>query len=355
MQTPHGWVVDVPAAELADLAGSPDSVRRLRARRGYLGATPANSALAEILRTAPEEFGRVGCVVLGADVVQLSADGADLRGFGGTLRVYGVECIDGFQRLKIVADAVAARDKECVEPSTLRLEIHCGPSRDVVRRLHHTGNDPVNASTAQDALIRCPNIVRLMNADWEGTGSFHPWRGAVAGPHGRLFTMPVVTRALACLAPGPLPEAAYLASTGEGLQKLWSAVGSPLYLSLFHDSLSPLGVLRAVEAWSGAREVLDAMPGRRKEGPGHLIPYAPDLICWAACQEIFPPAELHDEKSAFEWNATIRDLLPAVTARKADDFVRRYGALRKARGSRGNYAGEADRFDVWVDVLSLQG
>lgn len=351
MHSPDGWVLDVSAAELAEVVAAPGAMRLLGARRGYLGDTAANRELAEILWRTPEEFGAVGAVVLGADAVEVSG-AADSRGFGGVLRILGVECIDGFQRLRILADGAAALGAAHVGRSTVRVEVLCGPGREVARRLHLSAGDRVNAATAQDGLIRCPHIARLVAADWEGTGFFDPRRGAVAGPHGRLFTMPEVTRALACLAPAPYPEAMNRVATDEGLEEFWGSVGSPLYVSVFHDHMSPLGVLRAVEAWQRARDVLHALPGRYKAGAGHLLRYAPDLVCWAACREVFPLDELHAGRTGFDWNGAIRDRLPAVTGRTAERLVRRYEEVRTARGSKGDYKSEAPLLSVWLDVLA---
>ncbi|MER7518955.1 hypothetical protein [Streptomyces sp. NPDC126499] len=306
-----------------------------------------------MLRWTPEEFGAVGCVVLGADAVQVSADTAATRSFGMALQLFGVECVDGFQRAVIIARTMAERGREHLARSTVRVEIHTGPGRETARRLHDEAGALVNAPKAQDGLVRCPNIARLMAADWEGMGSFEPRRGVVVGPHGDLFTMPVVTRALACLADSPAPDAVHLACTEEGLESFWGQIGSPLYLSVFHERMIPLGVKRAVEAWRRVHEVLADLPSSRKQGPGHLIRYAPDLICWLACHDVFPLDQLHQAKSTFDWYGTIRDRLPAVTVRRACELVERYGALRKARGSKGNYVDEVVRYDVWRDILAM--
>lgn len=350
IDSPEGWVLDVSAAELVGLVEGAGAARLLRARRMYLGDTRTNRVLAEILRRAPEEFGAVGAVVLGADAVELS--GGDCRGFGGELRVLGVECIDGFQRLMIIAGVAAALGVSHVGRATVRLEVRCGPAREVARRLHRSAGDLVNASTAQDGLIHCPHIDRLVRADWEETGSFEPRRGVVPGPRRRLFTMPEVTRALACLSPSP--EAVNLVATDEGLEAFWAGIGTPLYLSVFHDHLSPLGVVRAVEAWGRALGALRAMPGRLKSGAGHLIRYAPELICWAACREVLPLDRLHEESSVFDWDGVIRDRLPAHTQRTAERLVRQYEGVREARGSTGTYVDEAPQLDVWLDVLAYR-
>ncbi|MEU8760836.1 hypothetical protein [Streptomyces sp. NPDC048659] len=355
MQSPERWVVDVSAGDLAALAQGPDAVWRLRAKRGFLGETPANRRLAEILRRTPEEFGAVGAIVLVADAIEVAGTGG-VRGFGGELWVDGVRCIDGFQRLRVIADAAAALGPEHVARSTVRLEIYCGAGAGLAARLHHEAGVLVNAPTAQDGLIHCPNIARLMDADWEDEGSFDPRRGAVAGRRGRLFTMPEVTRALTCLSPSPTPEASHLVDSEEGLEVFWGSVGTRLYLEVFHDRMRPLGVLRAVQARKKAREALSALPGRLKGGAGHLIEYAPELICWAACREVLPLERLHEERSAyFDWDGDIRDRLPAAVERTAERLVGNYRGLRAARGAKGYFKGEASLLSVWLDVLAYQG
>lgn len=267
MHLPNASVVaDVPVADLAKLAAGPDAALRLWARRDFLGDTSVNRELREILRLRSVEFGAVGTIVMGADNVQMSVGPEAGRSFGGALHVYGVECIDGFQRLRIIAEELAAaEDPDLLSQATMRVEIYCGPSRDLKRRLHDAAGGLVNAPTAQDGLLRCPNIGRLVVADWEGMGSFHPQRGVRVEPQGDALTMETVTRALACLSDAAVPRAAFLAATDDGLQRFWGSLGSPLYLSVFHDRMIPLGVKRAVEAWEQVRGTLrDTRPKRKK-------------------------------------------------------------------------------------------
>ncbi|MFE7580911.1 hypothetical protein ACFU5Y_05005 [Streptomyces gardneri] len=349
---PHGWDVSVSAVELATLARGADAVRRLGARRGYLGETPANVALKELLEQRPEHFGRVHPLVLGADEVHVPGL-AMSRGGAAQLQIYGVECIDGLQRLQILADVLDAWGPAHLGRATVRLEIHCGQYRDVARELHDTAHRHVNAPTAQDGLIRCPNIRRLMAGDWEKEGSFDPRRGASAGPRRRLYGMPEVTRGLACLATGDGPEAAHLAATDEGLQALWGSTGSALYLQVFHDRMSPLGVVRAVKAYEAARAALRRLPARYREGAGHVLVYAPDLVCREACRGLLPAAELHDERSRFDWHGVIERGLPVAVEHTAVDLVRRYQAVHADLGGK-QYKGEAGRLDVWRAILARE-
>ncbi|MER6099422.1 hypothetical protein ABT154_26935 [Streptomyces sp. NPDC001728] len=339
------------AADLAPLAMGTDAARRLGARRGYLGDTSVNRELWAILRDHPERFGRVGSVVLGADEVRVP-ESAGPRGFVDSLAVYGLESIDGFQRLSIIAAGRAEWGVQHIARSTVRLEIQCGRDRDVARMLHDTAHGYVNRPTAQDGLIRCPRIQALMACNWEGMGYFDPRRGASVGPHRKPFPMPEVTRALACLAPRDDVDAVHLAATDEGLDRLWGDIGSELYRGVFPEGMSPLGVVRAVEAYRAAHGALREMPARQKAGAGHLSVYAPDLVCRVACRRLLPVGILHDEqRSRYDWQAVIRHQLPAVVRQVAEELVRRYEAVRRVRGSRRHYKDEAVLLDVWREIL----
>ncbi|MFG2722570.1 hypothetical protein ACGFW5_30385 [Streptomyces sp. NPDC048416] len=355
VQIAHGWIVEVLASDLAPLAAAPDAARKLQARRGYLRGSQANRCLADILRDRPTDFGAVGHIVLGAAAAELVNNRPG--GFAEALHVSGAECIDGFQRLKIIAEMAQSPTPERLAWSTVRVEIVCGPARAQARHLYDTADGCLNSVAAQDRLIRCPHIRRLMDMDWERQGYFDPRRGATAGPQGRIFSMADVTRGLACLSASPRPDAANLVVDDEGLEALWSDISSPLYLGLFHDRMSPVGVMRAVEARRAARAALDSLPKRRREGPGHLIAYAPDLICWFACHEVLPVEGLHDEGTDYPWGQVINDQLPTVTLRVADDLVARYQAVREALETpkHSSYKSDASELAMWLEVIHHGG
>ncbi|MEU3408332.1 hypothetical protein ABZ766_30875 [Streptomyces sp. NPDC006670] len=343
-QLSRGWVAEVRAADLVSLATSVDSARRLGARRGYLSDSAPNRALAAMLTDRPADFGFVGQIVLGADAVRLVPEpGA----FSDRIHVIGLECIDGLQRLRIIADAAGCLPKANLEQAVMRIEILCGKERQRARVLYDAADRYQNVSTAQDGLIRCPHILRLMNADWE-RGSFDPRRGITTGPRGERFTMEEVTQALACLSNGDLPDAANLAATPEGRETLWGNIGSPLYSQLFHADVQPLGVLRAFEAWQRARETLNTLPVRQRQGHGHLIRYAPALICWLACRRL-PLTSLHDVKGTYRWDEAISLRLPAATEAAAEVLVRRY---REIRPDGGPYKPEAPTLALWKELLN---
>lgn len=342
----RGWSVDVTAADLAPLAASIDAPRRLRAKRGYLGETEANVELARMLEYRPEDFGAVGQIVLGAERVEIQPGP---RLFADALLVVGPECIDGLQRLRVIADMKDRLPHEHLQRAVIRLEIRCGDERDRARSAYDLAYRCRNVSTAQDRLIRCPNIRRLMDGDWE-KGDFDPRRGATAGPHGMRFSMADVTSGLACLSDEPQPAAAHLAATPEGQEALWGDRNSTVYRRLFHGQMSPVGVMRAVEAWRAARSVLANMPKKSRQGHGHLIEYAPELICWKACRWL--PLSLLHSKSPYAWDRAIERHLPARTVQAAELLVTRYRALQPEHGRPGmSYKSEAPKLDLWRELV----
>ncbi|KIF75013.1 hypothetical protein QR77_15810 [Streptomyces sp. 150FB] len=352
-QLSRGWAVDVRASDLAPLAASADAARHLGAGRGYLHDSEQNHGLARMLRERPEDFGAASHIVLGADEVELFTEPGT---FADLVHIIGPECIDGMQRLKVIAHVAGELSREHLDRSVVRLEIVCGPERERARRVYDVAERYVNASTAQDKLIRCRHIVRLMDCDWEGDGFFCPRRGMATGPGGPLFSMADVTRALACLSVAPRPYAAHLASTEEGLDALWSDFSSPHYKGLFHGTMAPVGVMRALEAWRAARDALSAMPKRCSERHGHLIAYAPELICWAACRKLFPLAELHDQRSGYAWDQVIRHQLPGETVRMAERLVEYYrlGRPKDGKGDR-SYKAKAPELELWLELLDMAG
>ncbi|MEE1832483.1 hypothetical protein [Streptomyces sp. SP17KL33] len=344
-QLGRGWAVDVTAADLDTLAASLDAPRRLAAKRGYLGGTEANLELARMLEERPEDFGAAGQIVLGAEAVEIQPGP---RLFADTLVVVGLECIDGLQRLRVIADVRGRLSPEHLRKAVIRLEIRCGVERERARKAYDTEDRCRNGSTAQDRLIRCPNILRLMQGDWE-KGDFDPRRGVTAGPHGSRFSMDDVTSALACLAEGSRPAAANLAATPEGRQALWADRNSALYRGVFHGKMSPVGVMRAVEAWRTAHAALSTVPTKSRRGHGHLIEYAPELICWKACRWL-PLRSLHS-KSDFAWDRAIERDLPARTVKAAEALVAQYKSLHPEHGRTGSsYKSEAPKLDLWTEL-----
>lgn len=342
-QLSRGWVADVRAADLVPLAASAGAARRLAARRGYLPDTEANRGLVRMLRERPEDFGAVGQIVLGADALEWVPQPG---GFPDYIHVIGPECIDGMQRLRVIADGVVDVPLH-LERSVVRVEILCGQERRRARVLYDAADRYTNPTTAQDGLLRCPHVAALMEADWE-KGRFDPRRGVTTDPMGGHFTMPEVTQALACLSPLPLPDAAHLASTAEGREALWGDHDSALYGSLLHAGMTPVGVVRALEAWQRARATLDAMPRRLRQGHGHLLAYAPALVCWEACRTL-PLAALHDPRSSYRWDEAIASRLPAATAAAAELLVGRYRELRPGRRP---YRQETPALDLWHELVT---
>ncbi|MFF1418290.1 hypothetical protein [Streptomyces sp. NPDC058280] len=326
--------------ELAALAAGTDAAQSLQAHRGFLYDSDRTVALARLLEESPEDFGAVGAIVLGADEVHL-VPGPSGR-FAEHLRADGLECIDGLQRLRVIAEACAVMDPSKLAEAIVKLEILVGTERERARRLHDTADRFVNLRTAQDRLVRCPNITRLMNANWE-RGSFDPRRGMTSSPHGLSYSMVEVTRALACFS-GPGPRLAHEASTAEGLETLWSDQASASYRVLFHPYMEPVGIVRAVEAWREAHKALESLPlSRRSCGHGHLIKYAPEIICWEALR-FLPHGELHSPASIYRWDEAISTSVRGATLAAADRLIACYESLFPKSH---HYVTKAPQLSLW--------
>ncbi|WP_371480866.1 hypothetical protein [Kitasatospora sp. NBC_00315] len=323
----RGWALQVRAGELAALAAGPQAAGRLRARRGFLHGSGHNHELAELIRRRPEEFGRVGLLVLGAESVRVLDD---------VVEVIRPESIDGFQRLTLLARAAVESGRAHLDRSTVRLEVFTSPEREHVRRLHDVADLYLNPATAQDCLRRCPELRRLVE-EFEREGRLPQ------------FSMADVTRALACLSAAPTPYLSHLVSTDAGLDELWADIASPHYRTLIHPGVHAVGVLRALEARRTARQALARFPKSARAGYGHLVDHAPDLICWAACRHL-PLHQLHDEHSTTKWDRLIDQELPAWTVSAAHDYIGRHRRSEPRRA-----AGTTDRtgLPLWLELAGM--
>ncbi len=323
----RGWALQVAAGELAGLVAGPEAARRLRARRGFLYESAHNRELALLLRLRPEEFGRVGQLALGAESIRIQGDVVELT---------RPESIDGFQRLTLLARAVAESGRAHLDRSTVRLEVFTSPEREHVRRLHDVADLYLNPATAQDCLRRCPELRRLVE-EFEREG----WLPR--------FSMADVTRALACLSAAPTPYLSHLVATDDGLDGLWADISSPHYRTLIHPGVHAVGVLRALEARRTARQALAQLPKTARAGHGRLVGDAPDLICWAACRHL-PLHQLHDERSTTKWDRLIDQELPAWTVSAAHDYV-----ARSRRAGPPNPPGPAGDtgLDRWLQLAGM--
>ncbi|MFG3525197.1 hypothetical protein ACGF8B_00470 [Streptomyces sp. NPDC047917] len=296
-----------------------------------------------MLKTAPRDFGAVGTIVLGADSVSPVPGPAH---FSAQLRLNGVECIDGLQRLRIIGEAMESCQMDLLEESVFRIDVFTETERARARRLHDRADQFVNDRTAQDRLLSCPNITRLMDANWE-RGSFNPLRGVSSGPHAIQYTMAEVTMALACIS-GDGPDLAHAASTSEGLEAIWNEQGSDAYRALFHVGMEPVGIVRAIEARRAARDALTALPlSRSTRGHGRLLQYAPELIHWAACR-ILPREELHDPTSDFPWDELIRSEVGTAAIAAAEQLVERYRRLEPGQHM---YCMKAPLLALWRQLV----
>ncbi|MFB7905259.1 hypothetical protein ACFC1T_02355 [Kitasatospora sp. NPDC056076] len=343
----RSFVLELQATELLPLVVGPGVGKRLDTARKYLHDSTPNRELQRLARESPEAFGLIDWITLGADSMS-PASGPGGR-FADRIRLDGAELIDGNQRLRTVALVLDELGEEHLAKMRLKVEVFFGAERDQARLLHGTADRYRNLRTAQDRLILCSNIRRLAHANWERLG-FDPRRGVSAGPNSDDFSMAEVTRALACLSLRG-PEAAHMASTVEGLTGLWEDQRSLLYLDLFHAEMTPLGVVRAVEARRAARGALEELPKSRQKGHGRLIMYAPELIYWASCRYL-PLDRLHEESRQFDWNGALRQHMKEATLKAVDRLVKLYERFFPVVGATaGHYSKTAPDLSVWTALV----
>ncbi len=331
-------VLELPAAELVQLAIGTDTAGRFNTARGHLHDTSRTLALERLAREAPEDFGLIEWITLGADTLRP----ADVAGhFAQHFWLHGAEIINGYQRLLAAAVALEELGPGHLAKTLLRVEVFCGAERDRARELHGRADQYLNVRTAQDRLVYHPNIRRLAEADWEGI-TFEPRRGVTTGPAAESCSMAEMTRALACLS-GPGPELAHLAATAAGLAEIWDDHRSAACLSLFHSRMTPVGVMRAVEARRAAQHALAEIPKNRQHGHGLLIKYAPELIYWAACR-VLPWSSLHEDRPRFDWDDALDRRIREETKAVAYRLIDRYEELLPKKGG---YISTAPELSLW--------
>ncbi|MEE1753584.1 hypothetical protein [Streptomyces sp. SP18CS02] len=340
----------VSAEQLARLAERPDAAVTLRSRRGYLPDSPENQRLADLLRRRPEDFGAAGePIVLGADHVNLRCAPGDWQ---PTLELHGAECLDGFQRLVVMAHALRELGPAHLGLARVRIEVVTGAERDRARLLSYETHRYANAPSARDNLSRCPELGRV-RAEYEREGGyFDPRRGVVAGPHPCAHGVADVFRALACFSTDRLPDLAHRVSTESGLHAVWSDIEGPEYRSLMNGTVHAWSVQRAVEAYDVARQVTRKLDTSSVKGHAHLIRYAPDLVAWAAGRSL-PLRELHaDGRGAPEWDQLIRGAFAATVADTARRLVEAYRAIRPYSD---RFKSEVARPDIWTALVERGG
>ncbi|MFF3073053.1 hypothetical protein [Kitasatospora sp. NPDC057936] len=340
------WLVQVDAIALASLAAMPDAAIALRSRRGYLPESPGNQALAEMLRRRPQDFGLVGGpIVLGAESLQWEAD--RVRG-GGRLWVSGLECYDGFQRLVIMAHVARELPPPELVKAVLWVVVVTGEDRRRTRDLCDTADRCVSPAVPQDNLGSCPHL-RAVREEFAAEGSyFDTRRGVVSGPHPVGFTIADVFRSLAALSRGSSPRLSNRLQTDEGLDALWSDLGSDAYRSIVHEDVHAISVQRAVEARREAQKALARLRKRHSTGHYKLLEYAPELVIWGACR-MLPRATLHDGgRNSPRWTEIIHGQLPAETERVAHLLVASY---ERRRGAKHMFKNVAPRLDLWLELV----
>ncbi|MFG2224513.1 hypothetical protein [Streptomyces sp. NPDC048644] len=339
------------AEALAGIADFPEAAQMLRARRGYLADSPQNRAMAEKLRVRPWDFGITGSVVFGAEAGVWHPGGAP---DSGLLELLGAECIDGFQRLVIIAHVA----REVLAPGHLSqalidVDIMTGPLRHRVRAEHDHSSDYCNPGTAQDCLIRDVNL-RRVTAQFKADGVFFDVRrGHVAGPNAKRYTIDEATMALAFFSAAPSLALAHQMLTPEGREALWSAPSSQGYRSLFNEGTQAVGVHRAIELSRVVHEVVVGLAKVHRRRHEHLLRDAPYLVLWLIARKL-PLAGLHkdqDEANCPNWREISDALADSLTEETAFQLIRAYSSARRNI----NRYTDLHELSEWRSVLHAAG
>ncbi|MFF6790728.1 hypothetical protein ACVW0K_003379 [Streptomyces filamentosus] len=349
-----GWYGWVPLSALAHLADGPAAESALSSKRLYLQDSPENLRLAEMLRDRPEDFGGAGePIVLWADHLAARHRRSDDRLI---LQLHGVHCVNGYQTLVTIARAGRTLGLAHLDRAQVLVTLYGGGPEKLARlqRLSHESASYANPVQAQDNLGRCPHLTRIAGKYRAEGITFDFRRGVVDGPHVRAQDISAVYRGLACLHPAPEPLFAHDVSTEEGLNTVWSDLDGSTYRALLNEESTEIGVQRAAEAYTIARDTIDKVSRRMANGHGLLLRYAPDLVVWTAVRGM-PLERLHSD-GPYVFAGTSDEQHREFSARvgeTAASLVAAYEELRPQRPgeSRRTYKGEADRRDVWLALV----
>ncbi len=320
------WDLRVPASQLAELAGPVDAAERLGARRELL-ASPQNAGRAQLLRECPELFGIVGRVVLGVDELLWRAE----LGWGGcSVDLSGIECIDGFQTIGLIARGAADLSTEHLDRAVLDVRIVSGAARELARAAHDHAHRHHNPTVAQDLLLRHPVMRRLVR-QFESDGiPFRLRRGERRGPSRGGYAVDEATTALALFSAGEGPALAFQTLTPEGREEIWRDPSGSKFRALFGAETEATGVRIAIMFRRAILEELEEMLRERSAHHWHLLADAPDLVVWAVAREL-PLAELHRDTAgpwAPAWERILDHQLPALTRTTAERLVAAYRSER---------------------------
>ncbi|MFI5806531.1 hypothetical protein [Streptomyces sp. NPDC051561] len=348
------WLVWVTADQLA--GGEWEG-----GRRGFLGGSAANEELTELLWQRPWDFGVVGSVVLGAEAVRWDPAGTRNRGL---VQIAEPEVVDGVQRLGVLERAVAdGMPADWLGRSVVRLEVVTGPAVGVVRGELDAEDRRRNVASAQDELVRDPNLLRLMREFRADEVRFAVRRGEVREPYGegsarRCVTVEEATAALACLAPGARLEVAHAADSAQGRERLWADRAGAAYRTVFNEDTEAVGVLRAVEIAREVRAVVERMGRGKRYRHAHLWRDVPQLVVWAVGRQL-PVVELHREErgpGAVDWDALVRERLAGLTVGVAEELRRTYEEIRPTAETGRRLRHEVVRgLGFWEELMGAYG
>ncbi|MFF0439194.1 hypothetical protein ACFYST_07675 [Kitasatospora sp. NPDC004614] len=339
------WDLRVPAGQLAGLGGAVDAAERLGARRELL-VSPQNAARAHLLRECPELFGIVGRVVLGVDERLWRAE----PDWGGcSVELSGIECIDGFQTLGLLARGAGELSVEHLDRAVLDVRIVSGAARALARVAHDEAHRHHNPTAAQDLLLRQP-VMRRLVGQFERDGiPFRLRRGERRGPSREGYGVDEATTALAFFLAGGEPALAFQTLTPEGREEIWRDPSGPKFRALFGPHTEATGVRIAITFRRAVLRELEGLFGERSANHWHLLADAPDLVVWAVAREL-PLGALHRDPadpSAPEWDRILDQRVPVLTRLTAERLVAAYRGLR-ARVYRRD---EVEKLEWWVRIL----
>ncbi|MFJ8040465.1 hypothetical protein ACIRBX_08170 [Kitasatospora sp. NPDC096147] len=332
----------VTVEQLAGLGTAVDAAQQLDARRGYLADSAENTALEQLIREHPEEFGRIGSIALGAEELLWIPDPS--RG-SGTVQLMGATCLDGLQRIKLLAHLSGEAGFQRIAHNQVELHIHIGASRAPIQRAYDHEHLYRNGATAQDLLIREPEMLRLIGEFLTEEVHLAVLRGSHRGPYADGYTVEEATEALALFRPGDDPGLAHLALSPAGRELIWGSPASEPYRSLFHPGTTAVGVRRAILLRRQMREGLRKLAAAGVRAHRHLLADVPDLIVWEAARRL-PLAELH--APAADWHP----FEAAATALAEDAAERLVAGYRAYRPKKVRDRKEVQELAVWQRLLS---
>ncbi|MER8042489.1 hypothetical protein [Streptomyces sp. NPDC094032] len=344
------WHARVPAGQLVGLGEALDAAERLGARREFLEGSAQNRERERVLRERPEALSVLGQVVLGAGSVFWVPDGTRSS---GTLDLFGLECIDGFQLLALIARLAATLTLEHLNQAVLDVRIFTGAARELARGEYDRAHLYCNPAEPQDLLVRHPIMIKLVKQFANDQLHFKLRRGERRGPHRAGYSIGEATTALALFSREAHPDLAHRTLEDKGRQEIWRDPSGPAFRTLFNDRTQATGIRIAITFRRSILDVLEEMLRARSAHHWHLLEDAPDLVVWAVSRRL-PIDWLHcsqRDPAAPQWEK-ILDEVPALTRESAESLVHAYEQLRPNRVYK---RAEVRELPYWKQLLKTAG